>query len=104
MNSPISPQLAFTCSKLTIETLEQSVKYVQVSNKDTRMMPMASFSCLIVNSEHISHLALVFLLLTLNMLMPTGSGNIMPNFFVKLGRTKKNNKKQNIQRIWDLKK
>ena len=23
------PQLAFTCSKLTIETLEQGVKYVQ---------------------------------------------------------------------------
>ena len=76
----------------------------KVSNKDTRMMPMASFSCLIVNSEHISHLVLVFLLLTLNMLMPTGSGNIMPNLFVKLGRTKKNNKKQNVQRIWDLKK
>ena len=26
---PESSQLAFTCSKLTIETLEQSVKYVQ---------------------------------------------------------------------------
>ena len=37
-------QPAFTCSKLTIETLEQGV-----------------------SSEHISHLVLVFLLLTLNM-------------------------------------
>ena len=25
----VSAQLAFTCSKLTIETLEQAVKYVQ---------------------------------------------------------------------------
>ena len=40
-----------TWSKLTIETLEQSVKYVQS----------------IVNFEHISHLILVFLLLTLKM-------------------------------------
>ena len=31
-------QPAFTCSKLTIETLEQGVKYVhnKVNNKDTR--------------------------------------------------------------------
>ena len=43
-------QPAFTCSKLTIETLEQGVKYV--------------------NFEHISHLVLVFLLLTLNMQLP----------------------------------
>ena len=26
---------AFICSKLTIETLEQGVKYVKVNNKDT---------------------------------------------------------------------
>ena len=43
--------LAFTCSKLTIETLEQGVKY----------------GVFIVNYENISHLVLVFLLLTLNM-------------------------------------
>ena len=48
---------AFTCSKLTIEILEQGVKYVQVNNKDTRTF----------NFEHISYLILVFLLLTLNM-------------------------------------
>ena len=43
-------QLAFTWSKLTKEILEQGVKYV-----------------FIVNFEHISHLILVFLLLTLKM-------------------------------------
>ena len=32
---------AITCSKLTIETLEQGVKYVQVNNKDTRTTSMA---------------------------------------------------------------
>ena len=40
-------QPAFTCSKLTMETLEQSI--------------------FIVNFKHISRLVLVFLLLTLNM-------------------------------------
>ena len=38
--------LAFTCSKLIIETLEQGEKYIQDNNKDTRMTPMASFWCL----------------------------------------------------------
>ena len=46
-------QSAFTFSKLTVETLEQSVKYVQMANG--------------INFEHVSHLILVFLLLTLNM-------------------------------------
>ena len=32
-------QSEFTCSKLTIETLEQGVKYVQVNNKGTRTTP-----------------------------------------------------------------
>ena len=41
-------QPAFTCSKLTIETLERRS------------------SVFIVNFEHISHLVLVFLLLTLS--------------------------------------
>ena len=40
-------QTAFTCSRLTMETLEQGV--------------------FIVNFEHISHLVLVFLLLALNL-------------------------------------
>ena len=34
-------QPAFTCSKLTIETLEQVVQCVQSYNKDTRSKPMA---------------------------------------------------------------
>ena len=38
-------QPAFICSKLTIETLEQGVKYVQ-SCKDNRTAPIASFWCL----------------------------------------------------------
>ena len=46
-------QPASACSKLTIETLEQEVKYVQVNNRDTRKTPMA---------------VLVSLLLTLNIL------------------------------------
>ena len=46
-------QPAITCSKLTIETLEQGVKYVQIMS-------------FVVNFEDISPLVLVFLL-TLNM-------------------------------------
>ena len=48
-------QPAITYSKLTIETLEQDVKYVQIRS-----------GVFIVNFEHISHLVLPFLLLTLN--------------------------------------
>ena len=48
-------QPTFTCSNLTRETLEQGVKYV-----------------FIVNFEHILHLVLVFLLLTLNKQLPAG--------------------------------
>ena len=48
-------QPTITCSKLTIETQEQGVKYGHRS------------VVFIVNFEHISHLNLVFLLLTLNM-------------------------------------
>ena len=51
-------QPAITCSKLTIETLEQGVKYVHW--------------CVIVNFEYILHLVLVFLLLTLRRQMPAG--------------------------------
>ena len=49
---------AFTCSNLTTETQAQVVKYVQSNSQDTRT---------IFNFEHISHLVLVLLLLTLNM-------------------------------------
>ena len=61
---PILSQPEFTCSKLTIETLEQGVNMFKVNNKDTRTT--------IVSFEHISHLVLVFLLLTLNMQLPAG--------------------------------
>ena len=37
---------AFTCSKLSIETLEQGVKDDQSYYKDTRKTPLASFWCL----------------------------------------------------------
>ena len=50
-------RLVFTCSKLTIEVLEQGVKYVHWRRS----------GAFIVNFERISHLVLVFLLLTLNM-------------------------------------
>ena len=43
-------QLTITCSKLTIETLEQGVKYVQVENKNTRTCSSVS----IVNIEQVN--------------------------------------------------
>ena len=39
-----STQPTFTCLKLTIETLEQGKKYVQINNKDTRTTLMAYFT------------------------------------------------------------
>ena len=51
-------QPVITCSKLTIETLEQGVKYVQCHWRRSGVF--------IGNLEHISHLVLVFLLLTLS--------------------------------------
>ena len=38
-------QLTFTCSKLTIETLEKGVKYIQINNKNTKTMSLTSFWC-----------------------------------------------------------
>ena len=70
--------LTFNCSKSTIETQEKGVKYVLSYNKNTRTTTMPKLLCnfieitlrhglhsgaLIVNSEHISQLFLVFLLL-----------------------------------------
>ena len=49
----IVTQPAITCSKLTIGTLEQGVKW-------------RCSGVFIVNFEHISHLVLMFLLLTLS--------------------------------------
>ena len=48
-----------------METLEQGVKYVQSLHKDTRKMLIAS-GVFIVIFEHIPHLFLMFLLLTLS--------------------------------------
>ena len=57
-------QSAFTWSKLTIETLEQGVKYVKTTMTPERQDWRRS-GVFIVNFEHILHLVLVFLLLTL---------------------------------------
>ena len=48
-------QPAITYSKLTIETLEQGVKCVQVTNKDTRTMSVASIWCLYLLILNIFH-------------------------------------------------
>ena len=52
-------QPTFSCSNLAIETLEQGVKYAQSSG-------IALVSLLLTYISRISHLVLVFLLLTLN--------------------------------------
>ena len=54
----IFTQPAIACSKLIIEALEQGVKYVQSQWRRS--------DAFLVNFEHISHLVLVFLLLTLS--------------------------------------
>ena len=41
-------------SKLTIETLEQGVKYVKVNNKDIRTTPTPCYSVSIVNFEQVT--------------------------------------------------
>ena len=77
---------SIACSELTIETLEQGVKYFQnmlvcFHNYNHRHMKFAQefietvhhwhrSGVSIVNFEHISHLFLVFLLLTLSMQLP----------------------------------
>ena len=57
-----------------IETIGKGVTYVNVNNKNTRMTLITSFWCFIVNFELISHLFLVFLLLTLNRYLFAGVG------------------------------
>ena len=71
-------QPAFTCSKLTIETLKQDVNDVVLVS-------------LFFNFENISHLILVFLLLTLNMQLPTGFALICNHEENLFGRMKKTN-------------
>ena len=67
INSDGVSQPAIICAKLTIETLEQGVKYLKKLTMKTPERSQCRGSVVfIVNFEHISHLALVFLLLTLN--------------------------------------
>ena len=60
-------QPAFISSKLTIKKLEQGVKYVKRKQKRRQNDAIGVTGVFIVNFEHISHLVLLFLLLTLNM-------------------------------------
>ena len=66
-------QQVLTCSKFMIETLEQGVRYVRNSYIKTPERGQWRRSGVFnVNFEYISHLVLVFLLLTLNKLLPAG--------------------------------
>ena len=47
----------------------------KVNNEETRTTPGRRSGFFIVNFEHIPHLFLVFLLLTLNMQLPAGFSN-----------------------------
>ena len=60
----LAHQPAFTCSKLTIEPLDQGVKYIHWHRRRSGVF--------LVNFEHNPRLALVLLLLTLNMLVSAG--------------------------------
>ena len=59
-NNENNTHLIFTCSKLTIETLEKVVKFVQCHLRHLRCSGV-----FIVNFEQISHVSLAFLLLNL---------------------------------------
>ena len=63
---PIHPQPAFTCSKLTVETIEICSK---LTIKTPERRKWGCFGVFIINFEHISHLVLVFLLLTLKVVL-----------------------------------
>ena len=56
-NVKVHTEQTNTCSKTTIETLEQGGKYkFKVKNKDTRMTSLTPFWCLyFMMSLHISH-------------------------------------------------
>ena len=61
-----------TCSKLTIETPEQSEICSKLTIKTPERHHWHCFDVLIVNFQHISHLALMFLMLVLKMQLPAG--------------------------------
>ena len=56
MKPKVDTEQTNTCSKTTIETLEQGGKYkFKVKNKDIRMTSLTQFWCLYFMSLHISH-------------------------------------------------
>ena len=59
------PQPAITCSKLAMEILEQVLKS-KFTIKTPEQCQSCHFGVFIVNFEHITHLVLVFLFLTLS--------------------------------------
>ena len=59
-------QQVFTCSNLTIDSLEQVLNMLKVY-KGTKRLQWRPSGVLIVNFEYISHLVLVFQVLTSNM-------------------------------------
>ena len=59
-------QPAITCLKLTIKTLQQGVKCFKLTIKTLERRHWCRFVIFIVNLEHLSHLVLMFLLLTLS--------------------------------------
>ena len=63
----MSSQLKLTCSKSTIETIEKGVKICsELTIKIPERRHLHRSGVFIINFEHISHLFLVFLLLTLS--------------------------------------
>ena len=63
----MTSQPAITCSKLTIEILEQELKLCsKLTIKTPERSQWGRSGVFIVNFEYISQLVLVFLLLTLN--------------------------------------
>ena len=65
-------QLAITCSNLTTETIKQGVKCSKLAIKIPERRHWRRSGIFIVNFEHILHIVLVFLLLTLSRQMPAG--------------------------------
>ena len=73
-------QQTFTCTKLIIETLENLEKSAQ------KLIIKWRSGVFIVHFKHISHLLLVFLLLTFNMEVFAGfKGSVIPNLWVNSG-------------------
>ena len=64
MKSVVTSQLTFTCSRSTTKTLEKSVKKLTIKTPERRQRRRSGV--VIVSFENISHLFLVFPLLTLD--------------------------------------